>query len=582
MAVKDVCRLCLATNDLVWIFDEENKKLKMRDVISITTGIEIHTKDIISQKVCGNCYQFSIKAFQFRSQCLKADKYLKTVCRDYLVDKKFYIPNTEVTIKGIGKCDKKIPKPKPAFKDRPSAYTVHPSVVKLSHKYPEIKLPRICLPYNITPFVEMELDRVENYFKRLNLDFNKCVKRALMPVNASLHMREENNSTEQLPTQQKDVMKSDESNRKRKDTSMGVAEVTGPKRRRHLSRNENLSKENVDKEVRPTNSNRSEFPAPLTKKDDNVVNANSHSDSANCDFNRNINCSVERTKKPVPENRVDETDDSLKTTNQGVEGCGYDLLTSGRSVPIIMCEICNSVQYSIGDLKRHQNKHMRCQFCKVRFRSIDTKKDHIENVCPIKKMMNYLPDVILGRIEHNRDVKRKYPDAFVGLFPLPNTDDNDKMERSDSPSIDFKKSLFKDCPPERLDIIEILSDDDTLIDEIQPSPADNHAPIIPDITLQHKNILPDIDSKMIDTEFLKKALSALHPSPKTVETQTTLTSNKNIMITTDNQGVLKNLMPVLSLYKVRIRMRPGDFNVTYDYNNKPKPTKRVCYWNKLK
>lgn len=52
MAVNDVCRLCLATDDLVYIFDEENKKLKISDVISITTGIEVGYVDRVVYEVC--------------------------------------------------------------------------------------------------------------------------------------------------------------------------------------------------------------------------------------------------------------------------------------------------------------------------------------------------------------------------------------------------------------------------------------------------------------------------------------------------------------------------------------------------
>lgn len=50
--MKDVCRLCLMTDDLVWIFDKRLESNDMKDVIYITTGVEVRP----------SCY-FLYKAF---------------------------------------------------------------------------------------------------------------------------------------------------------------------------------------------------------------------------------------------------------------------------------------------------------------------------------------------------------------------------------------------------------------------------------------------------------------------------------------------------------------------------------------
>lgn len=42
MAIKDVCRLCLTEDELVWIFDKRFESSdNMKDVIYITTGVEV-------------------------------------------------------------------------------------------------------------------------------------------------------------------------------------------------------------------------------------------------------------------------------------------------------------------------------------------------------------------------------------------------------------------------------------------------------------------------------------------------------------------------------------------------------------
>nr|XP_023021476.1 uncharacterized protein LOC111509861 isoform X3 [Leptinotarsa decemlineata] len=79
-SLNEMCRLCLATNKLIWIFDQtldgaENSSL--RDVIFIVTGIDIHYKDVISQKICSECYQLAKITYGFREMSIKSNKILK-------------------------------------------------------------------------------------------------------------------------------------------------------------------------------------------------------------------------------------------------------------------------------------------------------------------------------------------------------------------------------------------------------------------------------------------------------------------------------------------------------------------------
>ncbi|KAG5879355.1 hypothetical protein JTB14_030986 [Gonioctena quinquepunctata] len=102
-SVNEICRLCLSKEDLVWVFDKRFSESEdnMKDVIFITTGVEVHTKDIITQKICAKCCYISFKMFEFRKTSSNSDRFLKEQYRKMLETStlEHKIPNTSVTIK---------------------------------------------------------------------------------------------------------------------------------------------------------------------------------------------------------------------------------------------------------------------------------------------------------------------------------------------------------------------------------------------------------------------------------------------------------------------------------------------------
>ncbi|XP_018574417.1 uncharacterized protein LOC108913354 [Anoplophora glabripennis] len=661
MAVQNICRLCLATDDLVYIFDEKNKKLNMKDVIAITTGIEIHTKDIISQKVCGKCYQFSIQIFQFRSQCLKADKHLKNLCMDFLVDKKYYIPNTEVSIKGVLKSEE-LPKIEPDFM-KTSVYELHPSVIKLSRTYPKIKLPKDCLTSDVAPIVQMEINQVENYFKRLKLNFNIHVKNALdsvkrsikptkfskiqkfpkqkkiltlpkvikitkinEPIKTKQHYKSatnfneiENNRSEVCKTPNKSPVKRNNkstihSNVKRKLIESPSTEavekphlktvhctdtcITIPSKKRRLVTEKCQQETHYCKK---TFLNETEVYCSLTTRRQKLIAAANCSNKKSVDvgiFSKSTLKKFQNDSKKVDEKYCalkekmivqpikianDKVDLQISSPNKNLanrnenqlnENDEHVSLTSvGRSVPLFVCQICNSVLYNKYELKKHQNKHMRCQFCKVRFRSLENKKRHIENVCLIRKMMSDLPYVSLVKIDYNRIIRQTYSEAFAGFSPLKNMYMTHREKNSNNSSI--KETLFKDLPPERLSIIEILSDDEDLPFSVSDK---EQLPIIANIS---SNVFTNLNLKTSKNELLKNLLTTFPRPSKEIETQTELLTNCHISVTETNEAVLKNLLPYMFMYNIPVKVEPGKFNVTYDYSLKSNPTKKLSLWNEL-
>ncbi|XP_074034422.1 zinc finger protein Paris isoform X11 [Leptinotarsa decemlineata] len=77
----EVCRLCSSTHDLRWVFDknlpEAAGTTSLKDVIFTISGVEIHYKDVISQKICSECYQLAKITYGFREMSIKSNKILK-------------------------------------------------------------------------------------------------------------------------------------------------------------------------------------------------------------------------------------------------------------------------------------------------------------------------------------------------------------------------------------------------------------------------------------------------------------------------------------------------------------------------
>ncbi|XP_074034423.1 zinc finger protein Paris isoform X12 [Leptinotarsa decemlineata] len=76
----DVCRLCSSTHDLLWVFDKKlpgAATISLKDIIFAISGVEIHYKDVISQKICSECYQLAKITYGFREMSIKSNKILK-------------------------------------------------------------------------------------------------------------------------------------------------------------------------------------------------------------------------------------------------------------------------------------------------------------------------------------------------------------------------------------------------------------------------------------------------------------------------------------------------------------------------
>ncbi|KAJ8968493.1 hypothetical protein NQ317_000090 [Molorchus minor] len=317
----------------------------------------------------------------------------------------------------------------------PKAFCPHPTVQDLYTRYPKLKLPTICLKSDIDPYVSLQMDHVEKYFKVRNLDFIKYTKLALRPQTVA------KKKTTRVPP--------------------NVSTSDGNKMTQVIF-NEALSSLRVP--PIKINQGDSEYHETTTKNSADK-DANKVSDSTK-DYKKRKYSEVDLTPK-------DQNFKKLSTVETLTVVPKVNVLSS---TTLYMCDICNAVQSTAKYLRKHRNKHLRCQFCKKKCETLDNKQHHIRNTCLVKKCLNSSPDVELTKVECDTSIRRKYPNAFTEFPQLKNICSDIEIASTSnslaSRDIDSKQSNITDYPT----VIEILSDDEETI------PASN---IIDNVNLQN-------------------------------------------------------------------------------------------------
>lgn len=529
------------------------------------------------------------------------------------------IPNTQVTIRSEGRKEpqqitisdsdeKKTDTKKDDVgvkKETKPLYKIHPSVRKLFKVCPQIKLPNVCLKYDISPCVSMPMDAVENYFKFHKLDFQKYTKLALragrVATKKTSSVAKSKNVALFKPTTSSKIQKGERKN-KAPRTEMKKEIVAPIKIKLPLP----SSFTDVHVEIKPNSKNSNIFIKDLEQ---------------NPSQKRKLEIDKEEKKEVKKTNFIE----SLGLTPKVADLSGGPLsYVANKSLPLHICEICNSVQYSAKDLRKHQNRHLRCQFCKVKCRSLESKEEHLDTKCPIKNMMNHLPQVRLEKIEFNSGARKKYPEAFVDFTPFKDTEENSTITTNcDESASALKLEDPKNVEPksdhnipkdtaisETIDIIEILSDDEDPpppLFSVNKGPSVNtpSVPFIPNATqcpqgdnvvyntvsivrpeikIRGSSALDIIDARLTDIKVLKELLSHYRPVHLYADknTQTELPANESISVNRSELTAEMNLFkPQLHVYKVPIIMKTGIFNVTFNYNAEPKPPKKLCLWNDM-
>ncbi|CAG9821485.1 unnamed protein product [Phaedon cochleariae] len=532
MTPYDLCRLCLSKDNLVWVFDnrfEENDHMK--DVVFVTTGVEIHIKDIITQKICHRCLQVAIKMFQFRKESLKNDKYLKDQCRHVLKNKNIKIPNTDVTIKR--EQTEELEKKERSIMPPPELpYKVHPTMVALSKQYPKTQFPSICILSHVAPVVSMEMDAVETYFRTRNLKMQDYVRLALR-----LDQPQPKNLEETACG------------------SSSVLTVTSNATTSQSALTDLPAEEN-------TEENNSRVP-PI-----NIIKNQSKGYTIlrnSIDENDEDNTQKDH-EKMMRKRRRRLSDDDLSETNSKKIALDPEVENATESQSVFPCDTYSEVFENAKDMNKHQSRHIRCQFCKKIFLTASEKQLHEDSACHHKKAIGNLPDIEVTKIEYDIQMRKVYPEAFSEFPPLPG-------------------SATVASKDETIDIIEILSDSEDMPSTRSSSVNKSQKPQIstsvlkPDVIISDSTLLDKVGKQPSDVHQLKELLLLLQNK----SIQTDFPQNESIKVNENALTVeLTGLKPLVNLYKIPVYVKFGPLKATYNYEPVRKEPKKLYYWNDLK
>ncbi|XP_060526323.1 uncharacterized protein LOC132701967 isoform X2 [Cylas formicarius] len=596
MSIMEVCRLCENNTDLVDIFkDDPCTKFDRSKIIYVTTGVRIEPTDIVSQKVCSRCCKITLKMYQFRQDALKQDKALKDKC-DQLLTRGMKLPNTNIIIR---KDSSNVAASKPAIKSEPrpeivqseikrkppnmpATDVIHPSITDVFRKYPQLKLPKKCFGRNMSPTVSLNMGEVERYFKKRKLDIKKYI---YVPKLGKTFAKKSTTTLQSAkPTRAWDSLgKAGKKNPESRDRSHA-------KKPRFTKIMEQRRSSSVD-----ASDSSSILIGPLRTRKVKIRRKRIRSSSSDDSLQSEMSTVPESNS--VSENKSDEDKNAEVAPSMSDE---TPETLSLKSRALFVCNLCSSVQYSASELKWHSMKHMVCQFCKSKFKSIEAKEAHIKHDCEMKKMMNSGPVVKLEKVDLVLEVRQKYQNSFVGFKLIPGLDIRPVEE------VILPESNMISASEEG-DVI-VLSDDDEsqpAMEQINRDPLSgiateesrNVAPVYdnnltystvsvvkPDVRIKNNSVLNKMDHGLSDVQFIKELLSAVAPEKQFADkvAETDLPSSKDIAIKANECfGELKSLKEHLRVFKVPITMKNGPFNVAYRYKRQHKPPRNLQVWTNL-
>ncbi|XP_074034419.1 uncharacterized protein isoform X8 [Leptinotarsa decemlineata] len=378
----DVCRLCSSTHDLLWVFDKKlpgAATISLKDIIFAISGVEIHYKDVISQKICSECYQLAKITYGFREMSIKSNKILKD--RYKTLHQTSYITDCTVKEEGV--------EPKVIEKNvNETILNIHPTIRDVYKTHPNIMLPRISLQFHVNPSVVMEVDSVQNYLKRQE---KKPASESLKTI------------ATYEPAKTIELFNSI-------DTLKTVSSCTAVLNMSNL-KSQRVQVQDLDKNIdkppeKPiTNESKPEktsvkIPKEEVTKPKRILSEDSWS---------------EKVLKKISLAGPTET----MSNNSNSSSNDSSMLYVEKSMPLFICEICDSVHNTLGNLRRHMLNHLHCQFCKCRFKSLEMKREHVESSCIKKNSMKSQVSVDMKKIELNMQTRHAYPNAFVDFPSLP-------------------------------------------------------------------------------------------------------------------------------------------------------------------
>uniref|UniRef100_A0A6P7GXR1 Dentin sialophosphoprotein-like n=1 Tax=Diabrotica virgifera virgifera TaxID=50390 RepID=A0A6P7GXR1_DIAVI len=458
--------------------------------------------------------------FEFREQSIRNDNKLKEKYAEITKNRQ---TNGEVDVlkkdaigeNSCGVVRKKGSDIKAKLKER-SKHIVHPSITPIFKKYPSIRLPSVCIKSNISPTVVMGMDEVENYFKKRNLDMQKYINMALTNQKRRVAMKSTSKAT----------------------ISNFIKKKTIPE---YFSA---LKNSNIDRSESPEVSR---GVSNLRKRKRSISSGSSSS---------------QNVMKPL---QIDTSEDLSSSSPSPVPSVISDVgsdLSFTQSKEMHMCNICNSVFALAVSLKKHQLKHLRCQFCKFKFTSIKAKDTHLKYNCKVQKIMKsmaHLPDIPLQKIEQNVKIRQKFQNTFAAFNLLPK--ENSTTAKRQTKISNIKKPDTDKTATKKLKDIEIKIRNSQIYAMGHPEATDNDTKMIKAMLQQYNKLNRKINS-VAQTHLPTNSFIKFHHSDVSVE--------------------LKHLKQNLYYHKIPVEIHYGSsFNASYKYDASFKNTNEISKNKKL-
>ncbi|CAH1113604.1 unnamed protein product [Psylliodes chrysocephalus] len=586
--------------------------------------IRILQNDIISQKICSNCFKLTGKMFEFRERAVKTDKYLKDQCKNAnqnheITDTEYpsVIPikskNTTQIVSPINN-ENEVPnkaatheinpslitpeKSKPAetlltdttpeFSKKKAKKRVHWSIEEIFAKHSEIKLPSSCLRLDVSPSVNLEMDFVEEYFRQNKQDIKKYVQHALRSNRAS---------KKTLQVKQKKPIKANNSS---------------------VEDNKRIVEENTPGVIK--------HPDHFKVRLSNIPQSQKCTGSEDNDDDYGIVKSFKQSKR----RRISDSSTEAEPMKQPTIMELPTLMENAMEQPTLMetlqlkpkenafvhrCTICNSLQRSAKALREHYKTHLKCTYCKKRFKLLNRKEVHDTN-CAIKFCLTRPVYVKLEKIDatkylsediepvpvqsfektdaiaiqvNNPKNAKKFTDEIIEL----SDDDTDPNPPTPSPLVATCTSKSTDLPAtlntiplniELPKLIPITPPSNTIIEQSQ---CTGTSIVKPFVDIKDNSVLNTIDTSLPDNKVLKQLLSSSKLNNLKLliedETQTNIPSNDEVRYS-NQVAEFKNLFPQLYAYKIPISVKKGEFKVSYQKTQKSAPNnkKSLAHWSHTK
>ncbi|XP_050305906.1 uncharacterized protein LOC126743026 isoform X1 [Anthonomus grandis grandis] len=649
--VTEVCRLCPTkaidpNQKLINIFDYTvTEKYNLKDVIFMTTGVEISETDIVSRKICPKCLKHAQKIYQIRQIASKQDKHLKELSVKYLDDKGIRLPNTCITMKrniqAANRADRKLTpltestctkskiiKKTEKFKPYPPLLPftstmkpikgLHQSVIDVYRRFPKFKLPKKCLDRHLAPIISLTMGEVETFFKENKLDMNKFIYRSHQGNNAQPRIKCNSVARKKTATpvksvadlrKQKKNMPSDEickllnvvaneAENSRKPIEIPEVPVVRPsavRRGRPMKffRNPACSpiKCESDKQVIETISNvvcnQLDDSAPVNET---LVKIKEESISPKIRQKKRMlllpnstyqkMCKVFEHQYPTqPEIKAQPAEpsppDSLSNTSKPDFIQSLGLAPAGEAVvpkSILVCKICGSVHKNVTSLKTHSSRHRICPHCKLKFKSVERKQNHIEKDCETKKILESPGSFIsLTRAELDDDLRENYLEAFYNAEIVLRPEEQIVLDDDDDDD----------------DEIILVSDETTK--KIPSSEAeqsiDSVSIIKPIIKIHNNSLLDQLGNNTNEKEFLNDLVYLFrqkYPAFQSAQTDQPIIKSQDVVFEENGRCRLKNLKELLLTYNVPVSFQNGSLNVSFQPHT-PLPNKKceLDTWNDL-